>query len=88
MGYGMAVNLRSKLDNDWTFLICDVDSQAIERFKSEMQGQGPVEVVKNGFEAVKAAVRFWPSTLLAANRSAGYLIHHAAHRRRRQRSVS
>lgn len=57
MGYGMAVNLRSKLDSDWAFYVCDVNVQAIERFKSETSGRGLVHVVKNGFEAIQAAVR-------------------------------
>lgn len=56
MGYGMAVNLRSKLDDTWTFCICDVNEQAINRFKSEMANKGPIEVVKNGKEAIQAAV--------------------------------
>lgn len=56
MGYGMAVNLRSKLDDTWTMYICDVNSQALERFREETQGYGLVEVVQNGFEAIKAAV--------------------------------
>lgn len=56
MGYGMAINLRSKLDKSTTFYVCDVSTDAINRFKSEMQDHGPVEVVKNGAEAVEVAV--------------------------------
>lgn len=58
MGYGMAVNLRSKLDDTWTFYVCDVNEQTIERFKSAMKGKGPIEVVKNGYESILAAVCF------------------------------
>lgn len=56
MGYPMAKNLRAGLSSDKTLLICDVSPEAIERFKSETAGQGPVGMVKNGFEAAKAAV--------------------------------
>lgn len=56
MGYGMAVNLRSKLPKSTTFYICDVSPQTIDRFISEMGGYGPIKVVENGFEAVQAAV--------------------------------
>ena len=57
MGYGMAVNLRSKMDKGRTLYICDVSDAAIRRFRSEMDGRGPIEVVKNGAEAIQAAVR-------------------------------
>jgi hypothetical protein len=56
MGYGMAVNLRSKLDNRMTFYVCDVNEQAINRFKEEVGSCGPVEVVENGAEAAQVAV--------------------------------
>lgn len=56
MGYGMAVNLRSKLDNSQTMYICDISNDAINRFRTELEGQGPIEVVENGAEAVKSAV--------------------------------
>ena len=79
MGYGMAVNLRSKLDSDWTFYICDVNEQAIERFKSETGGHGPVHVVKNGFEAVQAAVcALTDLVVLMSDKLAGHSILHAA----------
>ncbi|KAH7056920.1 3-hydroxyisobutyrate dehydrogenase-like protein [Macrophomina phaseolina] len=55
MGYPMAKNLRKGLGPDQTLLICDVNRDAISRFKEEAAGQGPVEVVSNGFEAAKAA---------------------------------
>jgi 3-hydroxyisobutyrate/3-hydroxypropionate dehydrogenase len=50
------VNLRSKLDKTAKLYICDVSVEAIDRFKSEMDGYGPIEVVKNGYEAVQVAV--------------------------------
>ncbi|KAK3329833.1 6-phosphogluconate dehydrogenase [Apodospora peruviana] len=56
MGYPMAKNLRAGLGPEKTLLICDVNTDALERFKVETEGQGPVEVVKNGFEGTKAAV--------------------------------
>ncbi|KAK5173435.1 uncharacterized protein LTR77_002116 [Saxophila tyrrhenica] len=55
MGYGMAVNLRTKLDRNTTMYICDVSEAAIERFKDEVGSRGPIEVVKNGAEAAEAA---------------------------------
>jgi 3-hydroxyisobutyrate dehydrogenase len=56
MGYPMAKNLRAGLGQDKTMLICDVSQELLDRFVEETQGQGPVEVVSNGFEAAKAAV--------------------------------
>jgi len=56
MGYPMAKNLRAGLGPEKTLLICDVNTNALDLFKAETEGKGPVEVVKNGFEAVKAAV--------------------------------
>jgi len=61
MGYPMAKNLRSGLSSDKTLLICDVNSEALSRFKEETEGQGPVETVSNGREAAKAAVSFYNS---------------------------
>ena len=55
MGYSMAVNLRAKLDSSYTLLICDVSSALIQKFQSQMSGQGPVEVISNGREAVSRA---------------------------------
>ncbi|OCL05536.1 3-hydroxyisobutyrate dehydrogenase [Glonium stellatum] len=55
MGYPMAVNLHAGLGPDQKLLICDVNSDAISRFKKETEGKGSVEVVNNGFEAVRAA---------------------------------
>lgn len=57
MGYPMAKNLRAGLGKDKTLLICDVNKEAISRFQEETAGQGPVQVVETGAEAVKAAVR-------------------------------
>jgi 3-hydroxyisobutyrate/3-hydroxypropionate dehydrogenase len=57
MGYPMAKNLRSGLGPEKTLLICDVNTEAIDKFQKEVEGKGPVRVVKNGFEAAKAAVR-------------------------------
>ncbi|KAK3388035.1 6-phosphogluconate dehydrogenase [Podospora didyma] len=55
MGYPMAKNLRAGLGSDKILLICDVNHEAIKRFKIETEGQGPVFVVKNGYQAAKAA---------------------------------
>lgn len=55
MGYPMARNLRKGLDDSHKFLICDVSSEALDKFQKETEGQGPVEVVKNGYEAVRQA---------------------------------
>ncbi|KAL6251925.1 hypothetical protein RBB50_002135 [Rhinocladiella similis] len=55
MGYSMAVNLRTKLDDSYTLLICDVSEALIQKFIKQMAGQGPVEVISNGREAVSRA---------------------------------
>lgn len=57
MGYPMAANLRKKIGNDYTILICDVVDDVLQKFQTETAGTGPVRVVTNGFEAVQAAVR-------------------------------
>ena len=56
MGYPMAVNLRSKMGSDKTLLVCDVSEEAIAKFQKQLEGKGPIQVVKNGFEAVQQAV--------------------------------
>lgn len=56
MGYPMAVNLRKGLGHETTLLICDVNQSAIAKFRKEMEGQGPIEVVDNGLEAVQRSV--------------------------------
>lgn len=61
MGYPMAKNLRAGLEPTKTLLICDVSKEALDRFQAETVGKGPVEIVKNGFEAAKAAVSRRPS---------------------------
>jgi hypothetical protein len=56
MGYPMAVNLRNGLSPDYTLLICDVNKDAISKFQKQVEGNGPVKVISNGFEAANAAV--------------------------------
>lgn len=56
MGYPMAVNLRKKMSPEVTLCICDVSETALSRFQAEMSGEGPIKVVKNGFEAANASV--------------------------------
>lgn len=56
MGYPMAKNLWEGLEPTKTLLICDISEEALNRFQAETVGKGPVEVVKNGFEAAQAAV--------------------------------
>lgn len=55
MGYPMALNLRKGLDDSHKLLICDISSDALGRFQKEAEGHGPVETIKNGYEAVKQA---------------------------------
>lgn len=55
MGYPMAVNLRSKLPSRYKLLICDVSSDALSKFQSELPDKGPIEVVKSGYEAAQKA---------------------------------
>ena len=63
MGYPMALNLRKGLGpEEYTLLVCDVVPDAMSRFQKDAEGQGPVKVVKNGYEAVTAAVS--PSFLI------------------------
>jgi 3-hydroxyisobutyrate dehydrogenase len=57
MGYPMALNLRKGLDSSYTLLICDVVEDALSRFQEDAKGHGPVEVIKNGYEAARRAVR-------------------------------
>lgn len=64
MGYGMAVNLRSKLDKKQTLYICDTNKDAIHRFQQQMASHGPIEVVQSGAEAVKRAVSSTPGFCL------------------------
>jgi len=56
MGYGMAMNLRSKIGKEFTLVVCDLNGEVLDQFKAETSGLGPVEVVKNGFEAIQKAV--------------------------------
>ena len=56
MGFPMAKNLHAGLGPENTLLISDVNTEAINRFKRETEGKALVEVVGNGFEAIKAAV--------------------------------
>jgi 3-hydroxyisobutyrate dehydrogenase-like beta-hydroxyacid dehydrogenase len=55
MGYPMALNLRKGLDNSHILLICDVSSDALSRFQKDADGQGPVEIVKTGYDAIQNA---------------------------------
>jgi 3-hydroxyisobutyrate dehydrogenase len=55
MGYPMALNLRKGLDNTHSLVICDVSNDALSRFQTDAEGQGPVETVQNGYEAVQRA---------------------------------
>ena len=72
MGYPMAVNLRNGVDSSTKLLICDVSEDALTRFQKETEGRGPVEVVKNGYEAVQQAVSilYTSSALLSGHRAA------------------
>lgn len=65
MGYPMAKNLLSGLSPETTFLICDVSAEALGRFRKEAKGDATVEVIANGFEAAKVAVRVPSSTLIS-----------------------
>lgn len=61
MGYPMAVNLLKGLDASKTLLICDVSDEAIKQFlddarRSDATASPSVSVVKNGYDAAKAAV--------------------------------
>lgn len=58
MGYPMAVNLIKGLGASKSFLIADVNQEALRDFQDEVKGFGKVSVVQNGYEATKAAVRF------------------------------
>lgn len=60
MGFPMAINLRKGLGADKKILICDVSEEALSKYQKQTEGKGPVEVVKNGFEAVQQAVSSVP----------------------------
>lgn len=55
MGYPMALNLRKGLDDSHTLLICDVSTDALERFQRDAEGKGPVSIVNGGFDAIQRA---------------------------------
>lgn len=55
MGYPMALNLRKGLDDSHTLLICDVSTDALERFQRDTEGKGPVSIVNGGFDAIQRA---------------------------------
>ncbi|KAK4174110.1 putative 3-hydroxyisobutyrate dehydrogenase protein [Triangularia setosa] len=57
MGYPMAKNLWAGLDPEKTLLICDVNTDALERFMAEtsIRERGTVRIVQNGFEAAQQA---------------------------------
>lgn len=73
MGYPMAKNLLSGLGPEKTLLICDVSTEALNRFVKEAQSQAIVQVIGNGFEATKAAVRV-PSNAPTLKRRGAYCI--------------
>lgn len=55
MGYPMALNLRKGLDDSCNLLICDVSTDALERFQRDSEGGGPVDIVDSGYEAIQRA---------------------------------
>lgn len=55
MGYPMALNLRKGLSSDYTLLICDVVSSALEKFQLAASDLGPVEICEDGYKAVQLA---------------------------------
>lgn len=55
MGYPMALNLRKGLSSDYTLLICDVVSSALEKFQLAESDPGPVEICEDGYKAVQRA---------------------------------
>ena len=63
MGYPMAKNLRAGLGREITLLICDVNSDVLDRFKEETREKGPVNIASNGYEAAKAAVKKAPGLM-------------------------
>ena len=56
MGYPMAVNLRAKVGKEKTIVVCDVSAKACDKFKAEESVHGPIEIVENGYEAIRMAV--------------------------------
>ncbi len=57
MGYPMAINLRSKIDSNRQMFICDVNKSALDRFQTEMDGKGSVQVMESAYQVIQAAVR-------------------------------
>ncbi|KAH9989596.1 hypothetical protein F4779DRAFT_632161 [Xylariaceae sp. FL0662B] len=55
MGYPMAKNLLTGISPEKTLLICDVSTEALNRFIQETQGKSTVKVISNGFEAAEAS---------------------------------
>ncbi|ETS80076.1 hypothetical protein PFICI_07605 [Pestalotiopsis fici W106-1] len=56
MGYGMARNVRQKMDPKAKLLINDVDRGICERFVQELSGFGPVKIVDNAKEVATEAL--------------------------------
>lgn len=56
MGYPMALNLRKGLDPSYSLLICDVVDDAVVRFLRDSKEHGPVNVIRNGYQAASKAV--------------------------------
>lgn len=51
MGWGMATNIRQKLSPHATMYINDINIDACERFKTEFDSTGPIEIVSTAKEA-------------------------------------
>lgn len=57
MGYPMAMNLKRGLPSDVKFVICDVNEEAVQKFRSAVDSKGSVEVASNAAELIKLVVR-------------------------------
>lgn len=55
MGYAMASNIRKKMPAESTLFINDINASACERFQTEFDSFGPIEIVQSAREAAEDA---------------------------------
>lgn len=67
MGYPMAVNLRKGLDHETILLICDINRDACDKLREDLDAKYHVRAVVNGAEAARLAVSGSKARSFASN---------------------